>query len=186
VDASTWVAIGAALTGLAALYFNAMSVRAAKDQTAIQRQLRIDAAQPYVWADVRTDPDSGFLLDLAVGNAGPTIATNVRVRIDPPVPSIDQLRDRVEEAYQVLAGGITSLPPGRTLTWTLGQANNLVGESGPRQHTFTVSADGPFGTVPPLSYVIDLADWRGQVVRPGELYRLTKAVEGLTAKIASQ
>ena len=59
MDASTRVAIGAALTGLAALYFNAMSVRAAKDQTAIQRQLRIDAAQPYVWADVRADRTRG-------------------------------------------------------------------------------------------------------------------------------
>jgi hypothetical protein len=83
VDASTWVAIGAALTGLAALYFNAISVRAAKDQTAIQRQLRIDAAQPYVWADVRTDPESGILLDLAVGNSGPTIATNVTALLYP-------------------------------------------------------------------------------------------------------
>lgn len=186
MDASTWVAIGAALTGLAALYFNAMSVRSAKDQTAIQRQLRIDAAQPYVWADVRTDPDSGIRLDLAVGNAGPTIATNVRVRIDPPLPSIDEFRDRAEAGHQVLAGGITSLPPGRTLTWPLGQAYNLVGDAGPRQHTLTVSADGPFGTVPPLSYVIDLADRRGQVARPGDLYSLTKAVEGLTAKITSQ
>jgi CHASE1-domain containing sensor protein len=55
VSGETWVAIVAALIALAALYFNWRSTQeasraatAAEEQTKIQRQLRIDAAQPYV------------------------------------------------------------------------------------------------------------------------------------------
>jgi hypothetical protein len=33
------------------------AARAAEEQTRIQRQLRLDAAQPYVWADVRPDAE---------------------------------------------------------------------------------------------------------------------------------
>src|ERR1039457_6805433 len=40
------------------------SSAAAEEQTKIQRQLRIDSAQPYVWADVRPDDESGFILTL--------------------------------------------------------------------------------------------------------------------------
>lgn len=46
--AETWVAFAAAGIALVALYFTGIAAKAAKDQTAIQRQLRIDAAQPYI------------------------------------------------------------------------------------------------------------------------------------------
>jgi hypothetical protein len=62
----------------------------------------------------------------------------------------------------VLAGGITSLPPGRTFTWTLGQVNNLVGDAGARRHTFTVSADGLPGYPPAVSFA--QASCRGKLV----------------------
>jgi len=35
------------------------AARAADEQTKIQQQLRIEAAQPYVWADVRGDEATG-------------------------------------------------------------------------------------------------------------------------------
>lgn len=60
MNAQTWVAIVAAAIAVVALYFNARYTRAAdraarsaEDQTKVQQQLRIDAAQPYVWVDVR-------------------------------------------------------------------------------------------------------------------------------------
>ena len=62
MNAQTWVAIAAAVIAVIALYFNARYTRAAdraarsaEAQTKIQQQLRIDAAQPYVWVDVRPD-----------------------------------------------------------------------------------------------------------------------------------
>jgi hypothetical protein len=194
VNAQTWVAIAAALIAATALYFNLQSAhaadraaRAADEQTKIQRQLRIDAAQPYVWADVRPDEATGTLLNLVIGNSGPTVATNVHVRIDPPLPAIDQLKDRVEVAQARLTDGIRSLAPGRTLTWPLGQGFNLLKDSGPQAHTLTVNADGPFGPVPALTYVVDMSDWRGMLDRPaGSLHQLTKAVTDLAGKVGKQ
>ena len=79
---------------------------AAEQQTEIQMQLRKDAAQPYVWIDVRPDDMSDVLLNLVIGNSGPTVAQNVRATIDPPLDAIDQLKDRAETAQDLLARGI--------------------------------------------------------------------------------
>jgi hypothetical protein len=197
MDAQTWVAVIAAVIAAAALYSSLLSTKAAqkaasatkeqadatKEQTEIQRQLRIDAAQPYVWADIRQDSEAGILLNLVVGNSGPTVAKNVRVQIEPPLPTIEQLKESAI-AQERLASGISSLPPGRIHTWLLGQGFNLLSENGPQRHTFTVYADGPFGPVPPVSYIVDLADWRGQVARAaGSLNQISNAIEGLARKI---
>jgi hypothetical protein len=60
---------------------------------------------------VRADDATGTLVNLVIGNSGPTVATNLRVRIDPPLPTIDQLRDRAETAQARLADGIQSTAP---------------------------------------------------------------------------
>jgi type II secretory pathway pseudopilin PulG len=191
VNAETWIAVIAALIAGAALYFNARSTRAAlraaraaEEQTKVQQQLRVDAAQPYVWVDVRPDETSGTLLNLVVGNSGPTVATNIRMEVDPPLPSIDQLKVRAEAAQARLAEGIHSLAPGRSLTWPLGQGFNLLEDEGPQAYTFTVTADGAFGPVPPMTYVVDMSDWRGMLHRPaGSLHELTREVRELTKAI---
>jgi hypothetical protein len=126
---------------------------------------------------------TGRLLNLVIGNSGPTIATNVRIRVDPPLPTIDQLKERAEAAQARLAEGISSLPPGRILSWPLGQGFNLLAGSDPQAHKFTVSADGPFGPVPPLIYIIDLSDLRGTLDRPSALHQLTMAVQDLARKL---
>jgi hypothetical protein len=193
VDPETWVAIAAAAIALAALPFNwraaraaERQVRAAEEQTELQQQLRIDAAQPYVWVDIRPDEAVGTILNLVVGNSGPTTATHVHVAVEPPLPTVDQLKTRVEAAQTRLSGGIPSLPPGRILTWPLGQGFNLIDEDGPQRYKFTVTADGPFGVMPLTTYVVDLADWRGVVHRPaGSLHELTRAVSDLTATVSN-
>jgi hypothetical protein len=158
---------------------------AAEKQSEIQLQLRKDAAQPYVWIDVRPDDVAGVLLNLVVGNSGPTIAQNVRAKIDPPLRAIDQLKDRAETAQDLLARGISSLPPGRTLVWPLGQGFNILAGDGPKRHTVTVTADGPFGAVPPLTYSLDLSDWKGHMHQPcGSIHLLTKAVENVGDKFS--
>lgn len=198
MDTQTVIAIIAAVIAAGALFYSMQSTKAAKkaadatkeqaeaakEQTEIQRTLRIDAAQPYVWADVRPDAEEGILLNLVVGNTGPTVARNVRVEIDPLLPTIEELKGSAA-AIDRLATGISSLPPGRIHTWLLGQGFNLLFENhGPQRHTFTIYADGPFGPVPPISYVIDLADWRGQVARAtGSLNQISKAIDGLARKV---
>jgi hypothetical protein len=160
------------------------AARAAEAQTEIQQQLRRDAAQPYVWVDVRPDDVVGTLVHLVVGNSGPTFAENIRIKVDPPLPVIDQLKDRAETAQALLQRGIRSLGPGRTLVWPLGQGFNLLNDDGPLARTFTVASDGPFGPVPERTYVVDLSDYRGVLDRPaGSLHELTKAVREVSDKI---
>jgi hypothetical protein len=188
MSAEVVVASVAAMAAVTALYFNwrstraaARAARAAEDQTEIQRQIRIDAAQPFVWVDIRPDASTGILLNLVVGNSGSTVATNVRVTADAALPRIEQLAERVAAAEKQLARGISSLPPGRTYTWPLGQGFNLISDDAPQQYTFTVEAEGPFGAVPVLTYVVDLAALKGMMDRPtGSLHELTSAMRDLT------
>ena len=134
---------------------------------------------------MQPDDVSGVLLNLVVGNSGPTIAQNVRATIDPPLVAIDQLKDRAETAQDLLTRGISSLPPGRTLVWPLGQGFNILDGNGPKKHTVTVTADGPFGPVPPLTYVLDLTDYNGHMHQPaGSLHLLTRAVENIGGKLS--
>jgi hypothetical protein len=46
------------------------AAKASEEQTRLQQQLRIDAAQPYVWADVRPDTEHGVLLELGIKASG--------------------------------------------------------------------------------------------------------------------
>jgi hypothetical protein len=70
------------------------------------------------------------------------------------------------------------------IRWHLGPGFRLVKPDAEQRHEITITADGPFGAIPPLTYVVDLANLKGQPVRPhGSLHLLTKAVENLTKKI---
>jgi hypothetical protein len=46
---STGIAIAATIIAFATAICTAVAAKAARDQTAIQRQLRMDSSQPYVW-----------------------------------------------------------------------------------------------------------------------------------------
>ena len=173
----------ALIVTVVALFFTGMAAIAAKDQTNIQRQLRKDAAQPYVWADVEPDSGQGTLIRLVVGNAEPTMATNVRVTFDPPLPVGEKFPGRSIEGQRRLAEGIRSLAPGRQLRWSAGAGYEVIVDSPKVIHKVTVTADGPFGPVEPLIYDLDLQDMRDVLDQPdGNLHILTKAVEKLTAK----
>lgn len=197
MNAQAWAAFGAVaavLVSALALYYTRQSADAAKraakaaeDQTKIQRQLRIDSVQPYVWADVLPDDRDGIILCLIVGNSGPTVATNVRVTFDPPLNSIAQLKDRADAAQAALASGLASLPPGRTLTWLLGPGFSLLNDDRPKAHTCTVTADGPFGPVPPLTYILDNAALRGQPARrTGNLDQVAQAISAVAEAVGGQ
>jgi hypothetical protein len=119
---------------------------------------------------------------LVIGNSGPTSATNVRVEIDPPLPAIDQLQERASAAQVRLAAGLSSLSPGRALSWPLGQGFNLLSGDSPKTYRFTINADGPFGPMSTQTYIIDLDDLSGTLNRPSPIYQLAKALEDLRGK----
>lgn len=160
------------------------SANAAEAQVAGQRESNIAAAQPYIWADVRGDDVQGQRLVVLVGNSGPTIAENVRVNFDPPLPRSGNLVDLTSAALDRLSRGFSSIAPGHAYSWPLGLAADLLRESGPQIHTVTVDAEGPFGAVPTLNYVINLADFRESIDSPtGTIHKLTKAVDRVSAEI---
>jgi hypothetical protein len=160
-----------------------LAAETATEQTAIQRQLRIDAAQPYVWADIRPDDAAKTLILLVVGNSGPTFAENIRITVDRPLPANEQMKERVRTAQARLEQGLRSLGPGRTLTWVLGPGFDVLKDPGQLQYAFTIEADGPMGPIPPRTHVVDLSELVGALDRPtGSLHMLTEAVKKLATR----
>jgi hypothetical protein len=157
---ATGAALVAAIIAAIALWYTRLATRAAQrqvaaaeDQTQLQRQLRIDAAQPYVWIDIRPSDEHAQLLVLYLGNSGPTVATDVRVTFDPAI----QLGGRHVEATEQLTRGILALPPGRVMHWQLGVSNQQVPAASPDGYLVRITGDGPFGPLDPLEYLLDVA-----------------------------
>lgn len=186
------VSVIAVVVALASAVFAASSVKharrsadAAEAQVAGMRESNTAAAQPYVWADVRSAEDQSMLVDLVVGNSGSTVAQNVHVEFDPPLPIADGGHEQLTaQAMERLRGGLRSLAPGKVLYWHLGSGPIVLETDQPQVHRVTVTADGPFGPVPPLAYEIDLSDFRESNNRPsGTLHRLTRAVDGVAKEL---
>ena len=133
------------------------------------------------------DDATGHLLNVMVGNSGPTVAEKVRVKFGPPLPTKDDQQGIVKTATAILADGIESLAPGHVLQWNLGTAHSLLKDDKvPKVYRITLSAQGPFGTLPALTYIVDMSNWLRTLVRPsGSLFMLTKAVKELPQQIAS-
>jgi hypothetical protein len=173
----TSIALVAAVAAILSAVFVFFQVREMQRQTKLQREIREAAEQPYIWADVDVQQPNGWMLELIVGNSGPTVATNVRVQIDPPFKPTTG-HDDLNAVYQRLAQGISSLAPGRRLFWTLGPSPELVGGDGPFAHTVSIDCDGPFGPVPTTQYVINLIDLKDSVAkRHGSLREISKSIE---------
>lgn len=190
MNLDTWtlvIAVIAVVVSIVAVVITARSARAAdesakaaKEQTEIQRQVRIDSAQPYVWVDIRGNSDHEVGLDVVIGNSGPTVATNVRVDIQPPLPLTVIPHEETQTALDRLREGIQALPPGRQLVWSIGDGGSIYSSSENHRHTFTIRADGPFGPVPELVYDIDIEDFINSDARPtGSLHIIARAIEGL-------
>lgn len=198
--AAAGAAVAAAIVSLVSTFYTRRAANAAKDQTAIQReQTRLqqtaadaavaqtdlqrkiaeDAAQPYVWVDVRQDEAQGTMLNLVLGNSGPTFAHNVRATIDPPLSS-----DKSQAAQTHLRAGIKALGPGRKLTWFIGMGFEILKDDASQLHTVTIEAEGPHSPLPPMTYEIDLSDFRETRDAPeGNLHYVRKAIEKIEKKL---
>jgi hypothetical protein len=184
-----WVALGAAVSILSllvagfSLIYVRRSAKASREQTNQQKQAAKDAAQPMVWVDVRGDDGQGQALLLLLGNSGPSIARNVKVSFDPAPPATLDLKPILE----ILKKGIASVPPGRTMKWTLGAAHNTSDWDAHKTVRVRIDAEGPFGAIETVEYVISVADLDGSRAAPpgnlhevaAELHEMTKATKEL-------
>lgn len=190
----------AALISGAALFFTGVAARATKsqasaaieqtelqrEQTALQARIHQEATQPYVWVDIRLDEKRGQMLQLALGNSGLTVATDVQVQFDTDVPAADGHYSRWRDAMvERLRTGIQSLPPGRTIEWSLGPSAAIVGEDRSLVTNAMVTAKGPHGPLPTLTYPIDAQDFRESSDNPnGSLYQIKRSVDDLAKVVA--
>lgn len=159
-------------------------VAAMHEQTQLQRGLAREALQPYVWADIQPDMQQGTVMHVVVANNGPTVARNVRVTFDPPLPAGQQQSDKVESVERVLASGLRSLAPKRVIRWTLGVGYDLLSSEEPQVRTVRVEGDGPHGPLPVLEIQIDISDWRQARDAPdGSLHHVRGAIKDLTQAV---
>jgi hypothetical protein len=184
-----WVALGAAVSILSllvagfSLIYVRRSAKASREQAKQQKQAAMDAAQPMVWVDVRGDDGQGQALVLLLGNSGPSIARNVKVIFDPAPPSTLDIKPILE----ILKQGIASVPPGRTMQWVLGAAHNTSDCDAHTAYRVRIDAEGPFGLIEPLEYVISVDDLDGSPAAPpgnlhavaAERHEMTKATKEL-------
>jgi hypothetical protein len=190
-----WVALGAAVSILSlmvagfSLIYVRRSANASREQTKQQKQAAKDAAQPMLWVDIRGDDGQGHALVLLLGNSGPSIARNVKVTFDPAPPSTLDIKPVLE----ILKHGIASLAPGRTMQWALGAAHNTTDWDAHKAYRVRIEAEGPFGAIEPVEYVISVDDLDGLwPALPGnlhavaaELHEMTKATKELNEIIRS-
>ncbi len=190
MDASAWIAAVSALVALLAVFVAIWQARIAaaqraigEQQTALQRHIRDDAAQPYVWADFRPDDEQPLLMALVVKNEGPTVATGVTIAFDPPLP--DFWRAGVRPVGP--SGPLASMPPGRHMRWNLGASFDMLDGDLPQRFTVTINGHGPYGPFGPLRYDLDLAVYKeASAVAPGTLNGVTEAVKSLTKVLRSK
>ncbi len=83
-----------------------------------------DAAQPYVWADIRPHAQHASFMMLILKNEGPTVATDVSLKINPGLPS-EWARNEDHEKFASMRC-FDSLPPGRMMQWNLGLPQDLL------------------------------------------------------------
>jgi hypothetical protein len=178
-----WVALGAAVSILSlmvagfSLIYVRRSAKASREQTKQQKQATKDAAQPMVWVDVRGDDGQGQAL-LLLGNSGPSIARNVKVIFDPAPPSTLDIKPILE----ILKQGIASVPPGRTMQWTLGAVQNTSDWDGHKAYRVRIEAEGPFGAIEPLDYVISVDDLHdSRAAPPGNLHTVAAELREMTS-----
>jgi len=110
---SAWAAIGACATFLVYVLIGVYAVRQvgyARRQVDEARQLREEQARPWVVIDFEVN----FLAYVTIQNFGRTVATEVRVRFDPPLEST-LAKPWAWEKSSLLRDGIPTLPPGKKL-----------------------------------------------------------------------
>lgn len=178
-------AIASALAAFVALRPAQRAARAAEEQSVIQRELMEQEAQPYVWADIQADNKQGHLLHLVLGNAGPTMAKNVRVTIDPPISSRGANSGHGDIAQLRLREGILSLAPGRTIHWSLGLSKKfLENENDEDVYQIIVTGDGPYGQLEPQIFQVRPRDWRESLDNPdGSLHFVREEIKALTKAV---
>jgi hypothetical protein len=101
----------------------------------------------------------------------------VKVILDPAPPATLDIKPILE----ILKQGIASVPPGRTMQWVLGAPHNAVDSDADNAYRVRIEAEGPFGLIEPLEYVISVDDLGGsRAAPPGNLHAVAAELREMT------
>ena len=177
-------AIASAIAAFTALIPARRAAKAAEEQTNLQLDVMRQAAQPYVWASIQPDQNSGTIFHLIIGNSGPTIARNIRITIDPPLPDLDSSSHLVSQMQQDLKEGIISLAPRDTLHWYLGPASKHI--TSDTTYKITTTADGPYGPLEPVEFIIRPQTLQAALAYPqGSLHSIRQELKKIDKSITA-
>lgn len=150
IDPAWFTAGAATVTALVALF----TARIGLSQL---RQVRADSrarSRPMMAAELRKPPYTRGIQDLVIGNYGQSLARNVKVTFDPPIP--DPLPERAAQSVSPFitrryAEPIPVATPGMQLTniWFSGRLEDDLWvnfDPTPDQFTVTIAYDGPDDT----------------------------------------
>jgi hypothetical protein len=177
--------VAAAAAAAISAVFVWLQVAEMRRQTALQREIMEAANQPYVWADVRIQSMNGLILEFVLGNSGTTVATDVKVTIDPPfLDTESQFTEYLATMHEKLAKGIASLTPGHQHAWMIADSRDLMNRDDLGPHVVRIDCRGPFGPVPTNEYVIDFRNFRETTARhTGDLRDVVRAIDKLTKEL---
>ena len=177
IDANQWAAAAAWLTALVAVVAGIVAVV----QLGEARRLRFERAAPYVVVCLEPSGAAEYVLDVVIRNLGATVATDVRVTVEPPM--------------QRAAGGkapepvefpdcIPVLVPGQEYRtfWDTGIARH---DSGlPDRHDAVVQFKDSRGKNTALSFVLDWSPlWSRSVVTEYKMHDAAKALREINATL---
>jgi hypothetical protein len=73
------------------------------------------------------------------------------------------------------------VPPGRTIQWVLGAAHEAIDSDAHNAYRIRIEAEGPFGLIEPLEYVITVDDLEGSPAEaPGNLHAVAAELREMT------
>lgn len=168
---AAWAAIGACGTLIVYIVIAVYAVFQVREA----RRLREEQARPWVVVDF----EPGWILWLTIENIGKTVATDVRMRFDPPLAST-QSRPWEWEESSTFTEGIPLLPPGKKLRFFVdGITARLNDKDLPRQHDVSVDYHGPVKRKRPLNstYILDINHYWGSSPPPKGIPELVDEVE---------
>lgn len=181
---STVALLAFVATAVTAVFIR-QQVRAMKQQTSQQSDIANQASWPYVWADIRASKTNPGAAEFVIGNSGRSVATNVKVRSSSPIPEF--VGDDEPSLNERIAHGVSWIAPGRELVWPLGSAPEIFGDEPLAELLIEITANGPQGPIPPLTYTMRLADIREtSAAASGTLYQVRRSIDRLAKAVARE
>ena len=150
------ISAAALLVSFVSARYSRRQTRVAAEQLELARQIRTEASNPYVIADIVPRVGGSGLLQFRIKNVGSTLARDVQLSVSPPLEG-GESDEWDQKLARVIGRTIPVLPPGRQIEWNFSFGPRLFANPAlPRQYTVTVNTTGPSGPVGPMAYVIDL------------------------------